>query len=76
MANKDFQVPIKGYSTKIQPDKQPYLTTGYISNMYPIGTILQWLRLIQRPGTDKVYSQQIGGDTVPIVILLSVTTVD
>lgn len=76
MANRDFSIPIRGYSTKLQPDKQPQLTTGYISNMYPIGTILQWLRLVQRPGTDKAFAQQIGGAEAPIVILLSVTTVD
>lgn len=76
MANRDFNIPIKGFSTKLQPDKQPQLTTGYILNMYPIGTILQWLRLIQRPGTDKVYSEQIGGADAPTAILLSVTTVD
>lgn len=76
MANRDFDIPVKGFSLKLQPDKQPALTTGYINNMYPIGTFEQWLRLVQRPGTDKVYSQQIGGDTSPIVALLSVTTVD
>jgi hypothetical protein len=76
MANKDFQIPIKGYSTKLQPDKQPHLTTGYISDMYPIGTILQWLRLIQRPGTDKAYAAQIGGSTAPVVLLISVTSMD
>ena len=76
MANRDFGIPVKGYSTKLQPDKQPQLTTGYISNMYPIGTLEQWLRLVQRPGTDKAFAQQIGGDTAPIVVLLSITTVD
>jgi len=76
MANKEFQVPIKGYSLGVQPDKQPQGTTGYINNMYPRGQLEGWIRLVQRPGLDKTFAAQIGGDTAPIVLLLSVTTVD
>ena len=77
MANRNFSIPIKGYSAGLSPDKQPLLTTGYMSNMYPRGTLEKLIRLVQRPGEDKVFDQIIGGGTdAPIVILLSVTTVD
>lgn len=76
MANRDFQVPIKGYSAGLSTDKQPPLTTEYIDNMCPRGTLEKKIRLTQRAGLDKVFAQQIGGDTAPIVAICSVTAVD
>jgi len=72
----EFQIPIKGYSEGFTPDKQPSLTTGYMDNMFPRGTLEEKIRLTQRPGLDKTFAAQIGGDTAPIVCILSVTTVD
>ena len=76
MSNRDFQLPIKGYSLKVPSNKQPPLTTGYMDNIYPFGTLEGLLRLVQRPGTDKAYAAQIGGAEAPTVVLLSITTVD
>lgn len=76
MANREFQIPIKGYSEGLPPDKQPPLTAGYMDNMYPRGTLEKRIRLTQRPGLDKIFAQQIGGGSAPIVAMCSVTTVD
>jgi hypothetical protein len=76
MANRDFSIPIKGYSRGLSPDKQPPLTTGYIDNMYPRGTLEELIRLVQRPGEDKIFAAQVGGAALPTVFILSVTTVD
>lgn len=76
MANRNIAIPIKGYSEGLSPDKQPSLTTGYMDNMYPRGTLEKKIRLTQRPGSEKVFAQQIGGDTAPIVAVCSVTTID
>jgi hypothetical protein len=75
MANKAFQLPIRGYSLGLSPDKQPPLTTGYMDNIFPRGQLEKWIRLVQRPGNDKKLAAQIAG-AFPVVILLSVTTVD
>ena len=72
----DIQIPIKGYSEGFSADKQPQLTTGYMNNMFPRGTLEKKIRLTQRPGLDKTFAAQIGGETAPIVFILSVTTVD
>ncbi len=76
MAAKEFVLPIRGFSLSTSPDNQPEGTTGYMDNMFPVGTFERWMRLVQRPGLDKTFSQQIGGGAVYIAALLSVTTVD
>jgi len=72
----DIPIPIKGYSEGFTPGNQPQLTTGYMDNMFPRGTLEKKIRLTQRPGLDKVFAAQVGGDAAPIVSILSVTTVD
>ena len=72
----ELSIPIKGYSDSFTPDKQPQLTTGYMDNMFPRGTLEKKIRLTQRPGLDKAFAAQIGDEAAPIVFLLSVTTVD
>jgi len=72
----EFSIPIKGYSEGFTPDKQPQLTTGYMDNMFPRGTLEKKIRLVQRPGLNKTFAAQVGGDATPIVCMLSVTTVD
>jgi hypothetical protein len=47
-----------------------------MSDIIPVGTLEEFLRLIQRPATDKVFDQQIGGEAASIVALLFVTTID
>lgn len=76
MANKDFLIPIRGYSDSLPADKQAPLTTGHIDNIYPFGALDNKIRLVQRPGLDNVFAQQIAGSTMPVVVMLSVTTVD
>lgn len=76
MANRDFQIPIKGYSASLPPDKQAPLTTGHMDNIYPFGALDNKIRLVQRPGMDNVFAQQIAGSSMPVVVMLSVTTVD
>lgn len=76
MANRDFSIPIKGYSEGLSPDKQPPLTTGYMDNMYPRGTLEKKIRLTQRPGVDKAFAAQIGGEAAPIVFIGAITTID
>jgi len=76
VANKEFQIPIRGYSEGLSPDKQPPLTTGYADNIYPRGTLEKKIRFVQRPGLDKIFDQQIGGGDALITAMCSVTTVD
>ncbi len=47
-----------------------------MNNMRVYDTLDERARGGQRPGLDKRYSQQIGGDAVSIVAICSVTTVD
>lgn len=47
-----------------------------MNNMFPIGTLERKIRLVQMPGTDKVFAQLIGGDTAPIVAMSSITVID
>ena len=75
MANRDFQIPIKGFSDALPADKQPILTTGHIDNIYPFGALDNKIRLVQRPGFDNVFAQQIAGSDMPIVAMCSVTVV-
>ena len=75
MANKDFMLPIKGFSDALPADKQPMLTTGYMNNIYPFGALDNKIRLVQRPGMDNVFAQQIGGQAAPIIAMCSVTVV-
>ena len=73
--NKDFMLPIKGFSDALPADKQPMLTTGYMNNIYPFGALDNKIRLVQRPGFDNVFAQQIAGSAMPIVAMCSVTVV-
>ena len=73
--NKDFMLPIKGFSDALPADKQPMLTTGYMNNIYPFGALDNKIRLVQRPGFDNVFAQQIGGQAAPIIAMCSVTVV-
>lgn len=76
MANKEFELPIRGVSEGLPPDKQEQLTTGYMNNMIPRGVLERKIRLTQRPGLDKVYTQQVGGADAPIVWIGSIVVVD
>ena len=75
MANRDFLIPIKGYSVSLPADKQASLTTGHMDNIYPFGALDNKIRLVQRPGLDNVFAQQISGQAAMIIAMTSVTVV-
>jgi len=72
----EMQLPIKGESSGFPADKSPPLTSGYLNNVRAIDVLEKRVRIGQRPGQDKAYSQQIGGATYPVVALCSITVVD
>lgn len=76
MANIDMIAPIKGVSLSLDPSKQIPLTSGHMNNCRPICTLEKWIRICQRPGLDKVFIQQIGGNTKPIVAIIQITVVN
>ncbi len=76
MANIDMPPPIKGVSLALDPSKQIPLTSGHMNNCRAICTLEQWIRICQRPGLDKVFTQQIGGGIYPIIAICVITTVD
>jgi len=71
----EFPIPIKGVSYGFSQDKSPPLTSHYMNNCRPIDVLEKKVRLGQRPGLDKVYTQQIGGMATSIICMLSVTVV-
>ena len=76
MANLELPFPIMGINEITAAAKQPQLTSPAMNNCRPQGVLKNRIRGGQRPGLDKRYSQQIGGDSeYPIVALLQVTTV-
>jgi len=70
----EFLLPIKGYSEGLSPHRET--TSSYMMNVRPRDVLENKLRIGQRPGFDKKYSQQISGDAVPIIWLGDVTIVD
>ena len=76
MAYIEFPPPLKGLSSGLSVSYQEEGASGYMSNIRPRDTLEGRLRIGQRPGMKKAYTQQIGGDAQPVVYLGSVTTVD
>jgi len=74
MSNLRF--PIKGLHRGFVTEVQPELTSPDLNNVRPFDVLDQRARGGQRPGLDKAYAQQIGGEASPIVELLAVTVVD
>jgi len=72
----EFQLPIKGISYGFPVDKSPPLTSGYQNNVRAIDVLEKRVRIGQRPGQSKVYTQQIGGAASPVVAIIQVTTID
>ena len=71
----EFSIPIKGYSEGTSLNNQPTGTTCYMQNCRPVDVLESKIKLGQRPGLKKAYSQQIGGGANPIVWLGSVTRI-
>jgi len=76
MAIQEIKLPLGGYSEGLDPKMQQQGTCGYMKNVRPRDVLEGKLRLGQRPGLKKAYSQQIGGGSYPIVWLGSITTID
>lgn len=76
MPLEELPLPIKGINEAMPLDKAMGGISPYISNVRPFDVLERRVRMSQRPGMDKVYSEQIGGAFGPIVFLGIVTTVD
>jgi len=76
MANRNMPSPIKGVSEALDPSKQFPLTSGYMNNVRAIDVLEKQLRIGQRPGLDKVFDEQIGGASLPIIAICTITTID
>ena len=68
--------PLQGIDLGRATSEQPIATSPDLNNVRPYDTLGNRARGGQRPGLDKLYSQQIGGTNFPIVAMCSVTVVD
>ncbi len=75
MALEEIPLPLRGINFSYPLDKQDASSSPYMDNVRPFDTLERRIRLGQRPGMDKMYSQQIGGATFPVVWVGLVTTV-
>jgi len=71
----EFLPPLKGINESAPLSRLPELTSADMNNVRPVD-ISKRLRIGQRPGQDKLYSQQITGETVPVIWVGSITTLD
>lgn len=72
----EFPLPYKGVNKSMAVDKQPPSTTSYMNNVRLLDIYEHRARMGQRPGIEKRYSQQIGGDYQPIVEMLQVGVIE
>lgn len=71
MANGiEFSFPIFGINKGEAVSKQPNLTSGHMNNVRPYDVLETRRRGGQRPGLDKMYSQQIGESDKAAVVWL------
>ena len=70
------QLPIRGVSKGLPQEAQPPATSGDMNNVRPRDVLENKIRIGQRPALIKAYTQQIGGESEPVVELLEVVTVD
>lgn len=73
MANFDIPLPIQGIHNGLPVENQPPSTSGDMDNVRPRDVLESRIRIGQRPGLKKAYSQQIGGNEVGIVDMCEVT---
>lgn len=72
----ELSLPLKGVCQGFNPDQLPEMTTDYMNNVVPVDTLERRVRLGQRPGLDKVFSQQVGGSATPVVLVGQVTVLE
>ena len=75
MPPKEFALPIRGINYGFLIDKTPLEYSGFMDNVRARDVLENRIRLGQRPGLEKAYTQQIAGISAPIVAVCSVTTV-
>jgi len=76
MANIEFNFPFEGVDKGRAASNQSSTTSPDMNNMRVYDVLDSRARGGQRAGLDKRYSQQISGEAVPIVAILSVAVVD
>ena len=76
MALTEIPLPYKGVNESLPLDKTIGGISPYMNNVWPFDVLDRRIRIGQRPGMGKAYSQQIGGDANPIVAMIIITTVD
>ena len=75
MSNKNFSLPVVGFSEGLPVDKSDPMTSGHINNIRPISILSGRIVISQRPGLDNWSATQIGADENPVVALCAVSTV-
>ena len=76
MANREFPIPIRGVSETLPVDGAVPLTSGYMNNARATDVLEKRVRIVQRPGLDKVFDQQVGGVSSPIVLITTISIMD
>lgn len=76
MANREFPIPIRGVSEALSVDSAAPLTSGYMNNVRATDVLEQRIRIGQRPGQDKVFEEQVGGASKPIVLITTISIMD
>jgi len=69
MANIEFQFPVLGLNKGEAFDKQPKMTSDYLNNVRPYDVLENRRRGGQRPGLEKMFSEQVSGMAVPVVAI-------
>jgi len=72
----EWPLPIRGVDYSTPQDKENPANSSYMLNVRPFDVLERRIRLGQRPGMDKLYSQQITGATAKINWLGFVTVVE
>lgn len=72
----EFPLPLRGKTAGRSVSAQEPGTSAYLNNVRPRDVLESRLRIGQRSGLKKAYSQQIGGEATPINWLGSVTVFD
>ncbi len=75
MANFKLKSPIRGINKSRLPDEQPEMTSPDMNNIRVFDTLDDRIRVGQRPGAAKRYSQQVATIPGPIVAMCEVTVV-
>ena len=72
---ESLPLPLKGVNFSYPLDQQDAASSPHMYNVRPFDTLERRIRLGQRPGMDKAYTQQIGGASSPIVWIGEVTII-